>query len=37
MGMAAEISSRGGFGTLVIDARRGGAPKDASATLFLRS
>ncbi len=33
-GMAAEIASRGGFGTLVIDARRGGAPKDAQRYTF---
>jgi len=33
-GMAAEIATRGGFGTLVIDARRGGAPKNAQRYTF---
>jgi ABC-type nitrate/sulfonate/bicarbonate transport system substrate-binding protein len=33
-GMAAEIALRGGFGTLVIDARRGGGPKDAQHYTF---
>ncbi len=33
-GMAAEIALRGGFGTLVIDARRGDGPKDARHYTF---
>jgi ABC-type nitrate/sulfonate/bicarbonate transport system substrate-binding protein len=33
-GMAAEIATRGGFGALVIDARRGGGPKDAQHYTF---
>ncbi len=33
-GMAAEIAARGGFGTLVIDARRGGGPRDARHYTF---
>jgi ABC-type nitrate/sulfonate/bicarbonate transport system substrate-binding protein len=33
-GMAAEIATRGGFGTLVIDARRGGGPNDAQHYTF---
>jgi len=33
-GMAAEIATRGGFGTLVIDARRSGGPKDAQHYTF---
>ena len=33
-GMAAEIALRGGFGALVIDARRGGGPKDAQRYTF---
>ncbi len=33
-GMAAEIALRGGFGTLVIDARRGDGPKSAQHHAF---
>jgi len=33
-GMAAEIALRGGFGTLVIDARRGDGPKEARHYTF---
>src|SRR5205809_1390002 len=33
-GMAAEIALRGGFGTLVIDARRGDGPKSAQHHTF---
>ena len=33
-GMAAEIALRGGFGTLVIDARRGDGPKNAQHYTF---
>src|SRR3989454_8097351 len=33
-GMAAEIALRGGFGTLVIDARRGDGPKSAQRHTF---
>ena len=33
-GMAAEIALRGGFGALVIDARRGGGPKGAQRYTF---
>ncbi len=33
-GMAADIALRGGFGTLVIDARRGDGPKDARHYTF---
>src|SRR5438034_1624587 len=33
-GMAAEIALRGGFGTLVIDARRGDGPKNARHYTF---
>jgi len=35
--MAAEIATRGGFGTVVIDARRSGGRKTRALHFFLRS
>ena len=36
-GMGAEVAVRGGFGTVVLDVRRGDGPKGASTTRWRRS